>query len=58
MLRTEEAYRTEAGDSDMATRYKSEVDQIRQEISEEAEERADTKFVNFLEDEEAISMAQ
>lgn len=58
MLRTEEAYKTDAGDHGMAERYRSEAEAIRQEISEEARERADTKFINHLEDEESIAMAQ
>ena len=58
MLRTEEAYKTDAGDHGMADRYRSEAEAIRQEISEEARERADTKFINYLEDEESIAMAQ
>lgn len=58
MLRAEETYKSDANDAGMAERYRSECDAIRQDISEEAQERADTKFINFLEDEESIAMAQ
>lgn len=58
MLRTEEAYKNEADDIAMANRYRDEAESIRREISEEAQERANTKFINYLEDEEAISLAQ
>lgn len=57
MLRTEEAYKNEADDIAMANRYRDEAESIRREISEEAQERANTKFINYLEDEEAISLA-
>lgn len=50
-LRSELAQREECNDQMMANRYASEVETLKQSISEEAVERGNTKFVNFLEDE-------
>jgi hypothetical protein len=36
ILRTEEAYKSEAGDTGMAERYRAESETVRREISEEA----------------------
>ena len=51
LLRTELAYREDNNDKDMADRYKQELDSLKRTIDDEAYERGNTKFVNFLEDE-------